>query len=337
MATTTTRPTVDHFRMGLLLAVGSAFAFGSSGPFAKSLMEAGWSPTAAVTARLAGGALLMAIFATIVRPDWFREALRHGKTVVAYGVIPIAGAQLCYFNAVAHLSVGVALLLEYTAPILVVGWLWATTRRRPSSLTLTGVALAIAGIMLVLNVFSGAHINVIGVGWSLAAAVCAACYFLMSSSVVTDGDGLDSITLATAGLIVGAGAVAALGASGVMPLSFTTNDAVVAGLTTSWLVPVIALALIPTAIAYTLGIMGIARLQPRFASLVGLSEVMFAVLAAWVLLGEAITPTQAIGGVVVLVGITLARQGDRSEKLAELTWPEGPPDSVPTGRSVGRS
>ncbi len=153
------RAAVDHFRLGLLFAVGSAFTFGMSGPFAKSLMEAGWSPTAAVTARLAGGALVMVIFATIVKPDWFREALQHGKTVVAYGLIPIAGAQLCYYNAVAHLSVGVALLLEYTAPILVVGWLWATTRRRPSNLTLAGVALAVAGIMLVLNVFSGAHIN----------------------------------------------------------------------------------------------------------------------------------------------------------------------------------
>ena len=337
MATTTTQSTVDHFRLGLLLAVGSAFAFGSSGPFAKSLMEAGWSPTAAVTARLAGGALLMAVFATIVKPDWFREALQHGKTVVAYGVIPIAGAQLCYFNAVAHLSVGVALLLEYTAPILVVGWLWATTRRRPSSLTLTGVALAIAGIMLVLNVFSGAHINLIGVGWALAAAVCAACYFLMSSSVTTDGDGLNSITLATAGLIVGAAAVATLGVSGLMPLTFATNDAVVAGFTTSWLVPVIALALLPTAIAYTLGIMAIARLQPRFASLVGLSEVMFAVLAAWVLLGEAVTMTQAIGGVVVLVGLTLARQGDRSDMLAEASWPDGPVNGMAAEQTVGRS
>ena len=337
MATTTTQSTVDHFRLGLLLAVGSAFAFGSSGPFAKSLMEAGWSPTAAVTARLAGGALLMAVFATIVKPDWFREALQHGKTVVAYGVIPIAGAQLCYFNAVAHLSVGVALLLEYTAPILVVGWLWATTRRRPSSLTLTGVALAIAGIMLVLNVFSGAHINLIGVGWALAAAVCAACYFLMSSSVTTDGDGLNSITLATAGLIVGAAAVATLGVSGLMPLTFATNDAVVAGFTTSWLVPVIALALLPTAIAYTLGIMAIARLQPRFASLVGLSEVMFAVLAAWVLLGEAVTMTQAIGGVVVLVGLTLARQGDRSDMLAEASWPDGPVNGMSAEQTVGRS
>ena len=319
----TTQPT-DHFRLGLLFAVASAFAFGSSGPFAKSLMEAGWSPTAAVTARLAGGALLMAIFATIVKPDWFREALQHGKTVVAYGLVPIAGAQLCYFNAVEHLSVGVALLLEYTAPILVVGWLWATTRRRPSNLTLSGVAMAIAGIMLVLNVFSGAHINLIGVGWALAAAVCAACYFMMSDEVAADGDGLNSITLATGGLIVGTAAVASLGATGLMPMTFTTNDAVVAGLTTSWVVPVIALALIPTAIAYTLGIMGIARLRPRFASLVGLSEVMFAVLAAWLLLGEAITPIQAVGGVVVLGGLALARQGDRTEKVAEASWPDAP-------------
>src|SRR5215217_6272594 len=96
--------TQDHFRLGMLFAVGSAFAFGSSGPFAKSLMEAGWSPTAAVTARLAGGALAMAIFATIAKRDWIREALRHGKTVVAYGLIPIAGAQLCYYSNTPHRS-----------------------------------------------------------------------------------------------------------------------------------------------------------------------------------------------------------------------------------------
>ncbi|MGX9790048.1 EamA family transporter [Mycobacterium sp. MMS18-G62] len=329
--------TQNHFRLGLLFAVGSAFAFGSSGPFAKSLMEAGWSPTAAVTARLAGGALAMAVFATVVKRDWIREALQHGKTVVAYGLIPIAGAQLCYYNAVAHLSVGVALLLEYTAPILVVGWLWATTRRRPSNLTLAGVAMAIAGITLVLNVFSGAHINLVGVGWALAAAVCAACYFMMSDEVAADGGGLNSITLAAGGLIVGTAAVAALGATGLMSLRFTANDAVVAGWTTSWTVPVIALALFPTAIAYTLGIMGIARLRPRFASLVGLSEVMFAVVAAWVLLGEAITPAQAIGGAVVLAGLALARQGDRTEKLAELTLAEAPPAGVSSGQSVVRN
>ena len=118
---------VDHFRLGLLFAVLSAFTFGLSGPFAKALMEAGWTPTAAVTARMAGGAVVMAIVASIIRPGWVREAVQHAKTVIAYGIVPVAGAQLFYFNAVEHLSVGVALLLEYTAPILVVGYVWITT------------------------------------------------------------------------------------------------------------------------------------------------------------------------------------------------------------------
>ncbi len=266
------RTTADnHFRIGLLFAVSSALAFGSSGPFAKALMEAGWSPTAAVTARLAGGALIMAAFASVVRPGWLREVREHARTVVAYGLFPIAGAQLCYYNAVAHLSVGVALLLEYTAPILVVGWVWATTRRRPSAMTFGGVAVAVAGIVLVLDVFSGAQINLTGVSWGLAAAVCAACYFMMSNKASADGDGLSPISLAAGGLIVGTAAVTLLGITGIMPLTFTTNSVSIAGHTTAWLVPVIALGLIPTALAYTLGIVGIAGLKPRFASLVGLS------------------------------------------------------------------
>jgi drug/metabolite transporter (DMT)-like permease len=336
-ATMDVRPAADHFRLGLLFALGSALAFGLSGPLAKSLMAAGWSPTAAVTARLAAGAVAMAVFATVVKRDWVREALKHWRTVLAYGIAPIAGAQLCYYNAISHLSVGVALLLEYTSPVLVVGWLWATTRRRPSNLTLAGVALAVAGIVLVLDVFSGAHINVAGIAWGLAAAVCAACYFMMSDEVSADGadeGGLNSITLAAGGLIVGAGAVALLGISGLMPLTFTSNDTVVAGMTTSWMVPVIALALIPTAIAYTLGIMGIARLRPRFASLVGLAEVMFAVLAAWALLGEALTPAQAVGAVVVLGGLVLARQGDRTEELATANWPDTPVDGAVAEQTV---
>ena len=312
----------DQFRLGLMFAIGSAFTFGMSGPFAKSLMVAGWSPTAAVTARLAGGALVMAVFATVVKPDWLRQARAHARTVVAYGLIPIAGAQLCYYNAVSHLSVGVALLLEYTAPILVVGWVWGTTRRRPRTMTLVGVALAIVGIVLVLNVVNGAHIDAVGVAWGLAAAVCAACYFMMSDQVTADGSGLHSITLAAGGLVVGAIAVGLLGLSGLMPMTFTANDTVVAGLTTSWLVPVLILGVIATAVAYTLGISGVARLRPSFASLVGLGEVLFAVLWAWVLLGEAMTGTQVVGGAIVLIGLAIARLGDRSAEVSAAGWPD---------------
>jgi drug/metabolite transporter (DMT)-like permease len=315
------------FRLGLLLAVASAFTFGMSGPFAKSLMEAGWSPTAAVTARLAGGAVVMAVFATVVKRDWIREALQHAKTVVLYGLIPVAGAQLCYYNAVAHLSVGVALLLEYTAPLLVVGWIWGTTKHRPSNMTLAGIGLAVAGIMLVLGVvsttgFASAHINAAGIAWGLGAAVCAGFYFMMSDAVTADGSGLNSITLAAGGLIVGAAAVALLGLTGVMPLTFTANHVVFAGISTSWVVPVLMLGVVSTAIAYTLGISGVALLRPSFASLVGLAEVLFAVLWAWLLVGEAVTTSQAVGGAVVLAGLALARQGDNSAEVTAATWPD---------------
>lgn len=254
---------------------------------------------------------------TLVHRHWLREAVQHGKTVVVYGLIPIAGAQLCYYNAVSHLSVGVALLLEYLAPVLVVGWVWASTRRRPGARTLAGAALALTGTVVVLDVFSGAHVDVVGVVWALGAAICAACYFLLSDRVAADGEGLSAITLAASGLVVAAIAVAALGMTGVLQLTFTAHNTVVAGHTTSFLVPVVVVGVVSTAIAYTLGISGVARLRPSYASLMGLGEVLCAVVVAWVLLGEAITPAQAVGGAVVLLGLALA--GRDNVRPAEVT------------------
>jgi len=312
----------NQFRLGLLLATGSAVTFGFSGPLAKSLMTAGWSPTAAVTARLVLGALVLASFATIVKPDWLREARAHARTVVAYGLIPVAGAQLCFYSAVAHLPVAVALLVEYSAPILVVGWVWVTTKKAPGRLTLAGAGLAIAGVTLVLDVFSpvtpSTHVDLVGVAWALGAAVCAACYFVMSDEVTADGSGLNAITLAAGSLLVAAVAIALLGTSGVMHLQFTNNDAMLGGSNVPWLVPVVLMAVVATAIAYPLGISGVARLRPSFASLMGLAEVLFAVLAAWLLLGEAIRPIQAVGGVVVLLGLSLARPASRG-RVGEST------------------
>lgn len=315
----------EVFRLGMVFATGSAFAFGMSGPLAKSLMGAGWSPTAAVLARLAGGAVVLAVVATVVRPGWLSEARAHSRTVVVYGLVPVAGAQLCYYNAVAHLSVGVALLLEYTSPVLVIGWVWATTQRRPRAMTLLGVALAIVGVTLVLDVYHGARVDAVGVAWGLGAAVCAVCYFMMSDAVTADGSGLSAITLAAGGLAVATVAVSALGMSGILPMQFTANDAVVAGFTMPWFVPVLLLGVVATAIAYTLGISGVARLRPSFASLMGLAEVLFAVLAAWLMLGETMSALQIAGGIVVLAGLTLARPRDRDSEAAATTWPDEVP------------
>lgn len=96
-------------------------------------------------------------------------------------------------------------------------------------------------------------------------------------------------------LVVATVAVTALGLAGVMPLRFTAEDTVIAGTT----LPLVRLGAsarrVATALAYQLGISGVARLRPSFASLGGLAEVMFAVVAAWLLLGERITVVQAVG------------------------------------------
>jgi drug/metabolite transporter (DMT)-like permease len=118
-------------------------------------------------------------------------------------------------------------------------------------------------------------------------------------------------------------------------LTFTAHNTHVAGHTTSFLVPVILLGVVSTAIAYALGIAGVARLRPSYASLLGLGEVLCGVLAAWALVNEAVTPTQALGGAVVLVGLALAGRGDRSAKVARATWPDTPAEGPHPEQRVG--
>ena len=112
-----------HPLLGLGIALVSAAAFATSGAFGKSLLVGGWSPGAVVTLRITLAALVLlgpALWS--LRGRW--QALRRNAwVVVGYGLTGVAGCQLAYFNAVTHLSVGVALLLEYLAPVLIVGWL----------------------------------------------------------------------------------------------------------------------------------------------------------------------------------------------------------------------
>src|SRR4051794_7704470 len=99
---------------GLAFALLSAATFGTSGAFAASLLNAGWTPGAAVTARVVTAAVVLTVPA-ILALRRARMALRSGaRTITTYGLVAVAGCQLCYFNAVEHLSVAVALLLEYS-------------------------------------------------------------------------------------------------------------------------------------------------------------------------------------------------------------------------------
>ncbi len=289
-------------RHGLGIALLSAAAFALSGPFAKSLLEAGWSPGAAVLVRVAGGAVLLGPSVVLA---WRRRppARADRMTVALYGVAAVAGAQVCFFSAVQSLSVGVALLLEYLAPVLLVGLHWARRTHVPGRATVAGTVLSMVGLVLVLDP-GGAAIDPVGVAWGLGAAVCLAVYFEVSARV---DDDLPPVLLAGGGLAVGSAAIALLGVAGVLPLAASVGTVDLLGASVSWLVPVGVLTLVSSALAYLTGILAAVRLGARVASFVGLSEVLFAVLFAWLLLGELPGLVQLLGGVAVVAGVALVR------------------------------
>ncbi|GGG17157.1 membrane protein [Rhodococcoides trifolii] len=295
---------------GLLFAALAAVAFGVSGPFAKALTESGWSPEAAVFVRVVGGAVVLVPFVLIARRHAFSVLKRRVGSVLFYGVAAVAGAQVAFFNAIQHLSVGVALLLEYLAPVLVIGWVWITSRRRPTTGTLIGAAIALAGAAIVLDVGNGAEFDLVGVLWGLLAALCLTVYFVVSAS---DGDPVDPFVLTAAGLSIGGITVGGLAALGVVSLRFSGDPVEVSGHEMSWLVPAVVLAVVSAALAYIFGIVGSRMLGAGTASVVALVEVVCAVVAAFLLLGESITMVQLCGGVAILGGVALVQRSSSAD------------------------
>ncbi len=292
------------FVVGLLFGIVSAAAFGASGPLAKGLLSAGWTATAAVAWRVAIGALVMLPFGLLaMRGRWhtFRKGWRR---IVMFGLVSVAVVQLAFFQAIETLPVAVALLIEYLGIVMVVVWLWLRRGERPRPLTVIGALLALAGLVLVLDVFGAQGVDVVGVLWALLAGVGLASYFLIAAET---SDGLPGLTLASAGLVVGAIALLLAGAAGVVPFTWNTQEVELAGRLVPWWLDVAALGLVAAALSYATGIQATRRLGSKLGSFIGLSEVLMAVLWAMLLLGEMPGPMQLIGGALILGGVVLVK------------------------------
>lgn len=126
-------PASRHSSMaGLAIGLLSALSFASSGSFMKPLMEAGWSLGATLLLRMGGAALILApvLIVTIRRRPGFLR--KHGLLIIAFGLTGVAGCQIFYFAALQRMPVAMALLIQYLAPVLLVGLAWVRTRRAPS-------------------------------------------------------------------------------------------------------------------------------------------------------------------------------------------------------------
>lgn len=293
--------------VGLVAALASAAAFATSGPFSKALLASGWTSGSVVLLRVGGAALILLGPALFVCRGRWHLVWAHRRTIAVFGLLAVAGCQVAFVNAVQHLSVGVALLLEYLGTVLVALWVWLHTRVAPSRLTWAGMAASVAGLVLVLDMAGQSPPALIGVMWGLLAAVGLAAYFIAAA----DGEGgLPPIALAAFGMATGAVALAFLGLVRVLPMTFSTQPVQLGGREMPWWLAIGELAAVAAAAAYLLGTIAARRLGSTVASFVGLTEVLFAVIFAWLLLSELPAPVQLLGGVFIVAGVVAVRAGE---------------------------
>ncbi|MDM4763824.1 DMT family transporter [Galbitalea sp. SE-J8] len=301
---------------GLLVALVASATFGLSGAFAKPLLEAGWSPAAAVTVRaLLGAVVLLPVVLLSLRGRW-GALWRARRRVLVMAFIGVAGCQLAYFASVQRIAVGTAILIEYLAPLALVVWVWARSRRMPQRVVLIGSAVAVAGLVLVLGPGVLGRIDALGLVFALIAMIGCAVYYVVAAE--DDGD-LPPVALAGSGLLLGGTVLGVVGLTGLVPFTFTTAPVAMFGTVLPIWVPVLVLGVVSSAIAYATSIVATQLLGSRLASFVGLLEVVAATLYAWLLLGEQLTIPQLIGGALILAGIALVR----SEKPADAAVEPG--------------
>ena len=312
--------------LGLLIAVISAATFGLSGAFVKPLLESGWSPAAAVTVRaLTGGIVLAPVAILLLRGRW--SALWRGRwRVLGMGLVGVAATQLLYFAAIQRIPVSTAILIEYIAPLLLVALAWARTRRAPKAVVVIGSVVAISGLVMVVSPDGSGGIDPLGLVLAIAAMVGCAAFYLIAAR---PSDGLPPVALASSGLLIGGVALAAVGATGLVPFRVSFSPVHLFGQQTPWWIPILVIGVFATAIAYAASITATEILGSRLASFTGLLEVVAATFYAWLLLGESLGLLQFIGGALILVGIGFVRS--EKTEAEQVVVAEAPAD--PRGRA----
>ncbi|MCA1220739.1 EamA family transporter [Streptomyces sp. 8L] len=303
---------------GLGLALVSAVSFGGSGVAAKPLIEAGLDPLHVVWLRVAGAALVMLPVA--VR---HRALLRQRPALLAgYGLFAVAGVQACYFAAISRIPVGVALLIEYLAPALVLLWVRFVQRRPVTRSAAIGVVLAVAGLACVVEVWSGLSFDPVGLLLALGAACCQVAYFVLSDHGSRDSEAADPLGVIAHGLLVGALVLTVVARPWGMHWQVLGGSTRMDGTPVAAVLLLCWIVLIATVVAYMTGVVSVRRLSPQVAVVVACLEAVVATVLAWVLLGEHLSAPQVAGGFVVLVGAFVA-QSSTPAKPADLVVATG--------------
>jgi len=295
--------------LGYLLVLGAAILFGLNAGVSRIPLRSGTPTDTFTTVRITSAFLAFVVIAVLVD----RSALRvpRGRAlllIIGLGIAGFAGVQWTYNVAINRLPLSIALLLEYLGPVLVVLWVRFARREHVHPRMWPALALAVGGLAVVSQVWSGPDLDPLGVAMALGAAVCFAAYFLLGEHTGSAdvGNPLHVILWAFAAatvmmnLVQPAWTADALGGD-VSMLGRLADSTVPAWLAMGWVV------LLGTVAPFFLLLLALQSLSATVVSVVAMLEPVVAALVGWAWFAETLNPVQLVGMAAMLTGIVLAQ------------------------------
>lgn len=280
-------------------------------------MDAGVDAGDLVIYRSLVAGLLAGLVLLFTNPKAFKLKLGEIPMLLVFGIAGLAMLQWAYSNAVSILPVGIALLFEYTAIIIVPIAARIIFKERTTRNFWIGVALVISGLLIVSQIWAGG-LDPVGVAFAFAAALFLAFYFLMGQHYGLSRDPLSTMfyTMVIASvfwLVAGGGSFPVPELGKMVSLGGNLEQIVVPlGVALAWLTVLGSFA--PMA----LGFIALKLTTASKVSITQTAEPIFAFLFGWLWLDQSINLLQGLGGLLVIAGIVFAqRSGEKSQNITK--------------------
>jgi drug/metabolite transporter (DMT)-like permease len=295
-------------QLGYLQVLAGAALFGFNASVFKVVLDAGIEPARLAALRCTGAAVGLLLVLGISRPSLLRVPPRELLALAALGLTGAALIQWLFFVAIDRLPVGIAMLLEFTGPVLVALYSRLVLRHVVDRRVWLALGLALAGLALVAQVWRDVGLDAIGVAAGFGAAGCLAAFYLLGKHQLERRDPMTiSFWMFT---------FAALFWAVAQPwwrfdASVLTSSTSLLGALDRFSVPVwtaLVFAIVfGTLTPYALEVAALRHLSPTTTGIVGMSEPVVATIVAWLWLGEVLTGVQIAGGILVLVGVAIVQ------------------------------
>lgn len=294
--------------LGYAMVAVAATLFAVNGSVSKVVLGSGLSSLELAQIRSTGAAAGFLLFLLLFARDRFRVDRRELAFLVAFGIAGLALVQWLYFAALEHLPIGVALLIQFTAPLFVALFARYVYREHIRRRIWAALTLCTTGLAIVVELWSGVSFSAIGMTAAFTAAFALTAYMLMAER---ERRHRDPASLSFYGFGFAALFWAIVQPLWRFPWDVFDNRVSLEGRLSDHSAPVWALVtfviLVGTIVTFTLLTGALRHIPATRASIVATLEPVVATVVAWVWLGEGFGPAQLIGGGIVIAGIVLAQ------------------------------